>query len=211
STQQVGFAQRVTGQNVGDLHDLFLIDDDAERLFQQVFQLRQFVLNFLPAPLAVNKVIDHPALNWARTIERVQCRKVINRTRLVAPQHVGHAARFKLEDAGGQSGVKDAFVSLGIVERDIFQINGRAALRNKLQRVVDDGESGEPQKIHLEQAHLLDRLHVLGGHNFVVLRFVQRNEFGERFGRNHNTGSVYPGVAHQSFQLQRRINQLAYL
>ena len=32
-----------SGQAVGDLHDLFLIQDDAVGFFQNVLQLRQFV------------------------------------------------------------------------------------------------------------------------------------------------------------------------
>ena len=45
AAQQVGFAQRVAGQAVGDLHHLFLVDDDAVGLFEQLLQLGQIVLH----------------------------------------------------------------------------------------------------------------------------------------------------------------------
>ena len=34
AAQQIGLAQRVAGQDLRDLHHLFLVDDDAEGFFQ---------------------------------------------------------------------------------------------------------------------------------------------------------------------------------
>ena len=42
--QQVGAAQAVAGQLLGDLHDLFLVDHDPEGLFQDAFQARMQVV-----------------------------------------------------------------------------------------------------------------------------------------------------------------------
>ena len=97
--QQVGFAQRIAGQHVGDLHDLFLVDDDTQGFLQQLLQLRQLIFDPPPSPLALDEVVDHAALDRAGTIDRVQGRQVFHRARLVAPQHVAHALGFKLEDA----------------------------------------------------------------------------------------------------------------
>ena len=41
AAQHVGLAQRVAGQAIGDLHHLFLVDDDAVGLFQDLLQLRE--------------------------------------------------------------------------------------------------------------------------------------------------------------------------
>ena len=43
AAQQVGFAERVAGEDVRDLHDLFLVDDDAEGLVQDDFEFGQLV------------------------------------------------------------------------------------------------------------------------------------------------------------------------
>src|SRR4029077_13379064 len=98
-------------------------------------QLRQLVFDLLASPLAVNKVVNHPTLDWPRAVERVERGQVVNGVGLVTPQHVGHAAGFKLEDARGQAGLKNAFIGLRIVERDLFQVNRGTALSNKLQGV----------------------------------------------------------------------------
>ena len=110
--QQIGVAQRIAGEAVGDLHHLFLIDDHAQRLLKNLFQFRQFVFDFSAPVFALDEVVDHAALNRPGPIERVQSGQVFNRIRLVAPQHVPHAVRFKLEHAGRQPAVKDFLVGL---------------------------------------------------------------------------------------------------
>ena len=45
AAQHVGIAQRIAGHAVGDLHHLFLVDDDAVGFFQQLLELRQIVLH----------------------------------------------------------------------------------------------------------------------------------------------------------------------
>ena len=51
----------------------------------------------------------------------------------------------------------------------------RSLLGDQLQRVVENGERRQAQKIHLQQAHLFNGHHVEGGDDFVVLGFVQRD------------------------------------
>ena len=41
AAEKVGFAEREAGQAVGDLHHLFLVEDDAVGFFENVFQLGQ--------------------------------------------------------------------------------------------------------------------------------------------------------------------------
>ena len=43
AAQDVGFAQRVAGEAIGDLHHLFLVDDDAVGFFENLLQLGQVV------------------------------------------------------------------------------------------------------------------------------------------------------------------------
>ena len=121
AAQQIGFAQRVAGEPVGDLHHLFLIHDHAQRLLQNLLQFRQFVFDFLAAVLAVDEVVDHAALDRAGAVERVQSGEIFDGIRLVLAQHIAHAVRFKLEDAGGQSLVEDFLVGLVIFERNLLR------------------------------------------------------------------------------------------
>src|SRR5258708_758263 len=99
AAQQVGFAEREARQGVGDLHDLLLIDDHAQRFFEDDFQFRQFVLNFASSPLTLDEVVNHAALDRAGTIESVEGGQVFDSRWLVAPQNVRHAPGFKLEYA----------------------------------------------------------------------------------------------------------------
>src|SRR5690242_21073887 len=54
-------------------------------------------LNLLAPVLAVNKVVNHSALDRAGAVESVQGGQVLDGIGRVAPQHVAHAVRFKLE------------------------------------------------------------------------------------------------------------------
>ena len=78
---------------------------------------------------------------------------------------------------------------------------------DQLQAVVDDGERGQPEEVHLEQAHLLDGLHVIGGDDCVVLGARDGDQFGERLGRDDHAGGVHAGAAHQAFESLRGVDQ----
>src|ERR1700747_2141860 len=98
--------------------------------------------------LAIDEVVNHAALDWSRSIQRVESGQVFNRMRLVAPQHVAHAMRFKLEDARGQTLVEDLLIGVIIIQWQIGQLQLLTArLRNQLDRVVQNRERGKPEKI----------------------------------------------------------------
>ena len=105
AAQQVGLAERVAGELVGDLHHLFLIDDDAERVFQNSFKLGDKVFDFAAAPFALDEVVDHA--HGTGPIEGVERGEFFNRVGLVTAQNIAHAAGLKLEDAGGERGVEE--------------------------------------------------------------------------------------------------------
>src|SRR3954468_20601348 len=117
ATEKVGFAERVSGETLRYLHHLLLINDDAKRFAQDLFQLRQLVFDFLVAVLARDEVVNHAALNRTGAVERVQGGEIFDRVRLVAAQHVAHAVRFKLEDSGSQCLVENLLVRSCVIER----------------------------------------------------------------------------------------------
>ena len=63
AAQQVGVAERIAGHHLGDLHHLFLVDDDAERLFEDRLQHRVQVFRLLVAVLAraIGRNVRHRA------------------------------------------------------------------------------------------------------------------------------------------------------
>ena len=81
---------------------------------------------------------------------------------------------------------------------------------DQLQRVVDDGERGQPQKIHLEQIELFQPDHVVLRDNFVFVGLVERNQLLERRGRNHHARRVHAGVARHPFQALRDVQHFLH-
>ena len=96
--------------------------------------------------------------------------------------------------------MEDLLVGSGIVERDHREIDSLAAgLLDQLERVVNDGEGGEPEEVHLEQAHLFDGAHVVAGDDGLVLGAGDGDELGERAGRDDDSGGVDAGAADEAF------------
>ena len=79
---------------------------------------------------------------------------------------------------------------------------------DELEAVVDDGERGEAEEVHLQQAHLLDGLHVIAGDDGLVLGARDGDELGERLRRDDDAGGVNAGAAHQAFETLRGVDQL---
>ena len=84
-------------------------------------------------------------------VERVQRGEIFQPRGLVAAQNIAHAGRFELEHAAGKAFAEN-LVGVGVVERQVFghQLDA-VVLLDQLQRVVDEGERGEAQKVHLEK------------------------------------------------------------
>ena len=209
--QQIRIAQRISRQPVRHLHHLLLIHDDAQRLLQNFLQLRQLVFDLPPPMFALDKIVNHSALNRSRPVQRIQRRQVFNRIRLIPPQHISHPVRFELEHARRQSAMKYLPIRLFIFQRYLIQHHLLAFLRQQLQRVVQNRQRRQPEKIHLQEAHLLDRHHVERGHNFVVLRLVQRHQFDQWPRRNHHPRRMHARIPNQPFELPRRVHQLPHL
>ena len=124
AAQNVRFAQRKAGQAIGDLHDLFLIQNHAVGLFQNFLQLGQIVSDFLFAVLAVDEVVDHAALDRAGAVQRVEGGEIFEARGLVAAQNVTHAVRFKLKNRRRFSAGKK-FVGRLVIQRQRAQIDVR--------------------------------------------------------------------------------------
>ena len=95
TSQQVGPAQRIACHNLGNLHHLFLVDDDALGFFQDMvdrrmdrFQIAQPVLD-----LAIGRDVFHRA----GAIQGHQRHDVFDAGGLHAPQRIHHAAAFHLK------------------------------------------------------------------------------------------------------------------
>jgi len=77
---------------------------------------------------------------------------------MVAAEHVAHAPRLELEHAGSKTPVEDLPVGLLVVEGNLLERErDPASLLDELESVVKDGERGQAEEVHLEEAKLFDR------------------------------------------------------
>ncbi len=51
--------------------------------------------------LALDKVVNHAALDWPGTVQRIQRGEIFDRVRLITAENISHAGRFKLKYPGG--------------------------------------------------------------------------------------------------------------
>ena len=205
AAQQVGAAQRIARQDLGDLHHLLLVDHDAVGLFQDALERRMQVVGLLLTILDAD--IGRDVVHRAGPIERHQRDQVLEAVGLELGQDVAHAAAFHLEDPVG--------IALGqhlegrfIVERDLRDVDLVAA--DLLDGLFDHGEGLEAEEVELHQARGLDPFHVeLGGRQrFLVVGIaIERHELVERPVADHHAGSMRRGVAVEALELQRQIDQ----
>ena len=208
AAQQVGVSEREPREAVGDLHHLFLIQNHAPGFGQYFFERGQIIGDFLFAVLARDEVVDHAALDWAGPVQRVQRGQILQAGGLIAPQNVAHAVRLKLENAGGVA-LGEKRVRGSVIKCQSREVYIHAAIHlDQPHGIAEHGECGQAQKIHLQQADALERIHVVLRGDFVFVRLVERNDFGERPRRNHHSCRVRRRVPSQSFQPQRHLNHL---
>ena len=70
AAKQIGTTQRIATNNLGDQHDLLLVDDHAIGALERGLQVRVEIIDRRAAMLAVDEVIDHARLQGARAVER---------------------------------------------------------------------------------------------------------------------------------------------
>ena len=131
AAQHIGFAERVTGQLLRDLHHLFLVDDDALRLLHQMIDLRMDRGDLLLPVLA--RIVGRDVLHRTGAIERDQRDDVLDAVGLHADQRLAHARTFHLEDADHLA-ARQHGVGLRVVERDARQVDLDAAPADQFHR-----------------------------------------------------------------------------
>ena len=62
----------------------------------------------------------------------------------------------------------------------------------------------QPEEVHLQQAELFERLHVVRGYDFLVLGEMHRHQVRERLRTKSPRRRHDAGVAHQAFQFLGR-------
>jgi len=97
--QHIRLAQGIPGDERGDLHHLFLVENHAIGGCKDGFQVREHVDNGLPAVAAVHVGVAHACPQWAWTEQGIESDEVIEAVWLQFPQQGLHAAGLELEHA----------------------------------------------------------------------------------------------------------------
>ena len=101
-----------------DLHDLFLIDDDAVRVFQNAFQKRCFIGDLIRVIFPLDEFIHHAAVQGAGPVQGDERHDIVEFGRLELRQKVFHTAAFKLEHARRVAGGEE-LEGLFVIEGDV--------------------------------------------------------------------------------------------
>ncbi len=208
--QVVGLGGRESGQVLGDLHRLLLVDVDALGRLQDRLEPRIEVAHRLEAVLAPREHGD--VGHRPRAVERDERDQVLELRRLDLAERVAHAARLELEDAE-RVAAREHVVGGLVVQRQAGEIaevdTGRLA--DDADGLVDDVEVAQAQEVHLEQAERLDVAHRVLRHELGVgALLLQRQVLEQRAVADHDAGGVDRVGAHETLERPRHVDDLAH-
>ena len=214
-SQTVGLAGGIAGESFGDLHDLVLEDDRAERLPQDGLERRMLVGDLVAGVLAqllatLDVRIDRASLDRPGPHDRDLDRQVLEIARPCPQQRLHLRAALDLKDADGVRGA-DRPEGLGIVVGDPREVDPQPlAAVDLLDAALDRGEHPQAEQIDLQEArvgagvlvplHHLPALH-RGGHDGAAV--------DQRPGRDDHPAGVLGEMPGQSLRLLDQPSQPA--
>ena len=156
------------------------------------------VFDFHLAVTAANEVRDQ--IHRPRTIQRHQRGDVLDRSELKLTAKITHAAGFQLEHTHRVTIVQQV-IRLLITQRQPIHVEiDPMPLLHHLAGVADHGERFEPEKIHLQQAKILNGAHWILGRDRTVVVFFERQDVHQWLSADHNPCRMNGGVPGQIFQ-----------
>ena len=203
--QQVRTAQTVASQFLGDLHDLFLVDHDPVRLFQDPFQARVEVVRRLLFMLAGDVAGD--VVHRARAVERHDGDDILEAVRPEPAQDVAHARGLQLENPNRVAAAQH-LIGRSIVQRHVLEVEAGVVATDEIARARQHRQRLEPKEIELHQPGLLHVFHAeLGGGHVRARVAVERDQLLQRPVADHDARGMGRGVAVKALELQRDVDQ----
>ena len=163
-----GFLMRLSARREArhlhrDLHDLLLVDHGAVGLAQDVVEARVVGDGLLATVHAVDVARDHAGAERARSVEGDKSHDLLVLGRPHVLDRGGHARGLDLEDAGGAALAHEP-EDLRVVEGDLVDVDVDAVVGLYVgERLGDDRQGAQAQEVHLEQAHVSDRVALVLG------------------------------------------------
>src|SRR5207245_1070401 len=129
--------------------------------------------------------------------------------RLELGEKPAHAGTFNLEHAD-RVAPRQQLVGVGVIKLQARQI-GRL-LAQQFANIGNQRQVLERQEVELDEAQLLDRMHLVLSNREAVLRLllvdIQRHIVGERPVRNYHAGGMTRRVTQQALELEGVLEQL---
>ena len=204
--------ERNVPEPVQDAHDLLLVDHDAVRFGENLFQHRMQVFRFFAFVFNVDVVVDHSAFERARTVEREDGDNVAEVVRSHIHQKFANTGAFELENALRFAAAEER-VSFGIVERKRIRVDrfsGR--FLNDAHRVGENREVAQAEEVHFQEPGFFDFRALPLRNEFVFSgQLLHRNEVGQRALSDDDAASVRSGAPRQAFRLLRVVDEFANL
>ncbi len=175
--KKIGLTHRKPGQHIGDLHDLFLIDDNAVGLFEDLLQLRQFILHRDLAALPFDEVIHHPAADRAGTIKGEEGDEILESFRFQLDQEIPHPGALQLKHAGGLP-ASQKLIGFRIGQRQGHDLHGLIRWTffiDEFNGLVNHGQGAQAQQVELDQPDLLKITHRVLCDDLIVGSAVERD------------------------------------
>ena len=203
--QNVSVSQRISRQLLGNLHDLFLVQDDAVGGLENILEFFMGIGDRRASMLAVDVIADHPRFQRTRTKQGDQGHDFVKAVRYKPANQVFHAAGFQLENSGGLAGLQQAESGL-IGHRQLLNVDGRfavlsALLVDDIERPVNDGECSQAEEVEFDQADGFDIVLVKLSDQAAAARFAkQRCEIGQGGGGDDHAARMPASVSRQALQ-----------
>ena len=147
-SENIGFAQRVSAESLGNQHDLILVHDHPVGRFEELSQVVVGVGDLCPTVFGIDERAD--VFHRPGSVQCDHGCKVVDRGRFQFFDVAPHTGRFKLEYTGGIAFAKKP-ERLFVVDRNIVNPGVFAGcFGDQLHTAVENRQVGKAQKIHLE-------------------------------------------------------------
>ena len=200
----VRLAQGIARQLLEDLDDLLLVHDAAVGAGEDRLQLGVLIGHQGGIVLAGHKPGD--GIHGPRAVQGDDGGNVLDALGLQAQANAGHAGGFHLKYAPGLP-LGQHIEGFPVIHGNVCQAEVRVVPLDHLHRIVQHRQVPQTQKVHFQQAQLLQRHHGILAHDGFVVP-GQGNVFVHRPLGDDHAGGVGGGVPGHSLQGPGGVDEL---
>ena len=204
-TQSIRLSTGKIGQQTGQEHYLFLIYSNTVCIFQIFLHYGNIILDRFASVFTIDEIGN--VIHRSRTIKGIHGNQVFKSRRLQLPQVFLHAGRLKLERTDRTP------VTIELVSSRVFNGN-RIDIQlfsftqpNIFNRFLNDGQSFQSQKVHLNQSRIFNNRSLILGNKhlfacFLIIGRTYRHPVGYIIPADNGTTGMYTCTTHITFEHQ---------